>query len=602
MRKTPSALLVVLSALWALSLLAVAAYAGDDDDRPKPKEHPNGIVQDWSHHHVVFPRFGEIHSLIAVQDDPRAQLSWQHSIRQDWRREYRWRHPHHKASGIHKDWSISLGSGTTAPAMYPAKFTFDTTAAPSCTTDFAVFPVNLAGGATQPNIVGFNNLYSGTTGGTGICNAPANGRTVVAGVDDGVSATTMFSYNITAGGGVVATSPALSLDGTKIAFVETGGGAAHFHVLAWKSGDGVPTNLQLPATAPKQITGGFDASAPVAASGNVTDLTLGSANDTLSSPYVDYARDLAYAGNDSGVLFRIANVFCTSASTSCTPGTSAAPALDLTWPSAGGTANTGTLGVCAGKLTGAVIDAGTGNVFVGCADGKLYGFDQTGAALLNSPVTVGNGGATGGIVDPPLIDAVNKLVYVAAGNSSGGTQVIVQASTVDLSGKVTATLATGGSFNVHAPAFNDAYFTAPPINSSEWLLFEVTGDSTAVHLHEYAIGFNSSHVMNSGSPTDTNIFTLTPNDEVSPMTTFLTTGGEDRLFESGLSSFAGNLVSFNISTGAFPTSPENNITEGTGTTGIIVDNAASGTAQADSIYFGALTSNTAVKLTQSGLQ
>jgi len=42
-------------------------------------------------------------------------------------------------------------------------------------------------------------------------------------------------------------------------------------------------------------------------------------------------------------------------------------------------------------------------------------------------------------------------------------------------------------------------------------------------------------------------------------------------------------------------------TETGGTSGIIVDNT-SGSAQASSIYFSNLGSNTAVKLTQSGLQ
>ena len=123
--------------------------------------------------------------------------------------------------------------------MYPAKFTFDVNATANCATDFIVYPVNVAGSGTQPNIVAFNNLYSGTTPTAGICN-----RTPVGGVDDGVSATTFWSYNIQAAGGRVATSPALSLDGTKVAFVETAAGAAHFHVLAWKSGDGVAANLQ----------------------------------------------------------------------------------------------------------------------------------------------------------------------------------------------------------------------------------------------------------------------------------------------------------------------------------------------------------------------
>jgi len=50
---------------------------------------------------------------------------------------------------------VTLGNvtgSTVAPNMYPAKFTFDITANPSCTDDFAVFAVNkpgLAAAATQ---------------------------------------------------------------------------------------------------------------------------------------------------------------------------------------------------------------------------------------------------------------------------------------------------------------------------------------------------------------------------------------------------------------------------------------------------------------------
>ena len=53
--------------------------------------------------------------------------------------------------------------------------------------------------------------------------------------------------------------------------------------------------------------------APVGGSGTLTDLVLGSAttgSDTLSSPFIDYVNDVAYVGNDAGVLFRIKNVFC----------------------------------------------------------------------------------------------------------------------------------------------------------------------------------------------------------------------------------------------------------------------------------------------------
>ncbi len=195
-----------------------------------------------------------------------------------------------------------------------------------------------------------------------MCNAPANGRTSGTN-DDGISATTIWSYNVSIGGGIVATSPALSLDGTKIAFVETGGGAAHFHVLAWNggtatvAGDGVDTTNSQLVTSPKSITSGFAMLAPTAGSGSASDLilTLGPSplSDTFSSPFVVYDSDMAYVGNDSGTLFRIQDVFCTTQA--CITGGSPAPSLDLTWPATGVslTPLSGTCSRdCSGKLTG----------------------------------------------------------------------------------------------------------------------------------------------------------------------------------------------------------------------------------------------------------
>jgi len=568
-------------------------------------EHPNGIVQDWSNRHVIYPRFGAIQTMIALQKDPRALLSWQAAWRKDWLRYNNFRNFHHTHTSIHADWNISLGAGTTAPAMYPAKFTFDPNAVPNCATDFIVFPVNATGSSSQPNIVGLNNLYSGTAGTTGICNAPIGGRPGGAD-DDGVSATTMWSYNITASGGQVPTSPALSLDGAKVAFVESASGTtAHFHVLAWKSGDGVDTvdggglqNVLKPVT----INSGFAILAPVAGSGKVTDLVLGSTSDTLSSPFVDYNTDKAYIGNDSGVLFRVKDVFCPTTvpviDPACSGGSPPAPSLDATWGT-GGALTTG----CPGKLSGAVVDPLTGNIFVGCSNGMLYGFTPSGGTTINPTLPVGDGSATGGIVDPPLIDAVNGFLYVEAGSSSGGTSVLVQAKT-DTSSAVTATLAAGGAFNMHAPAFNDNYFSN--ITPSTWLLYALAPDIPNGSIDLYGITFNGSHVMTSGIPANIDKFGI-GTFEISPATEFLTTSGtpEDRLFESVLNAgFAfGDLASFNISS-TFPSGLENfspsGSTAGDGTSGIVVDNA-SALGQADSIYYGSLVGNKAVKLTQSGL-
>jgi hypothetical protein len=115
---------------------------------------------------------------------------------------------------IHRDWAIYLGTAGTAPAMYPAEFDANYTT-PNCTNDFVVFPVNAVGSTTQPNIVAFNYLYSGTAGTVGFCN---NTRP---GTSNGTTAAVYWSYDVQAIAGAVPTSPVLSLDGTKIAFVES---------------------------------------------------------------------------------------------------------------------------------------------------------------------------------------------------------------------------------------------------------------------------------------------------------------------------------------------------------------------------------------------
>jgi hypothetical protein len=664
-RKTLSAFHLALSAFCVFSLFALPALGqGRDGDRDIVKreavEHPNGIVQDWSHRHVIFPRVGPIEGLIAVQRDPRALLSWQAEARRDW---HRGRNPLHFQTvqpEIHRDWAISLGTGSTAASMFPAKFGLDVNALASCPNDFIVYPVNVAGSGTQPNIAAFNNLYSGgskaitgntvsgsttvtitggavvttldagqvisgvgipgadtiatvtgnpgatltlavaatATGGTaitigtgtaGFCNTRAAQGTA----DNSLFATTMWSYAISAAGGTVATSPALSMDGTKIAFVETVAGAAHFHVLAPKSGDGQDATDAQNVLKPVLINSGFDATAPAAGSGTVTDLSFGAASDTLSSPFVDFNKDAAYVGNDAGVLFRFKNVFCTIA---CTVGVTAAPSLDAGWNGTGSVA----LGTCVGKVTGAVVDSKTGNVFAGCSDGKLYGFTSTGAAITGSPLTVGDGTATGGIVDPPMIDAVSGFVYVVSGSNGAGSSVLVQASTASFTAPapVVATLGVGASHPLHAPAFNNAYFNGAIANALiyDWAV------NAANEVALYGVTFGAGHAMTAGAAANTFAVVGSTGVELSPVTEFLN-GATDQLFVSGLVNASPNFIENNIN--SFPAAVLASTAEGTGTSGIVVDNN-SADVQASSIYFGVLgalapNANSAVKLTQTGL-
>jgi len=552
-----------------------------------------GLVQDWSTHHAVFPRNGPLSAMLAAQHDPRAFYSWR-AAALDAMRTTRGSaaqtemgvEEHHHASrrAPNRDWSISLGSAGTADAMYPAKFTFDINATPSCANDFVVFPVNQSPNATHENLAAFNNLYSGNVNSFGICN-----RTTSAS-DNGLAATVKWSYavssSIAAG---VPTSPALSLDGTKVAFVESKSGSQpHFHVLAWKSGDGVNAANKQDAQSPKVLST-FTAFAPTAGSGTVTNLAFGvsgaGSGDTLSSPFVDYGTDKVYIGDDKGHLVRLKNVFCT-VNVACSGATPPAPSIDTSW----GTAGTVTV-ACGSKLSGPVVDFFTGNVFVGCSDGKLYGFNSSGSALAGSPVTVGDGSATGGIVDPPIVDGANGFIYTVSG-TDGANAVLVQTKT-NLTSKLVATLGKAGGQNIHAGAFNDAYFSSS--TSANWLIYVQGYNGGGNHVFLYGAGFDASRNLIAGTPANgLNIHSSIV--ECSPFTEILNSG-TDRLF---LALTSGTLDGFNIN--AFPTGTFATAAETGGTSGITVDNISS-QGQASSIYFATLGgTHSAVKLTQSALQ
>jgi hypothetical protein len=627
---------------------------------------------------------GPMEAMESAAGDPRAMLVWgraQRDFGRLWDVERRLPEPPFRrrlfprpeTPALQADWSISLGAGGTAPSMSPAKFTFDTTAAPSCANDFIVFPVNGLGSVTQPNIVAFNQLYSGTAGGNGICNRTPSGS------DTGTSATVLWSYNIQgiAGGSAVTTSPVLSFDpltasasGTKVAFVESaaagqiktasitaghagtgyavgdagtisggagalatyqvtavtggvvtsfaityagtgysvvagattkntsGAGAglevnitavtstngAHFHVLAWGTGalNGQNASNLQSVLSPATIST-FSSTSPAAGSGTATDLTFGNSPDTLSSPFVDYVRDVAYVGNDAGVLYRFKNVFCTSVNAGCA--SKPAPSLDASWGT-GGAVTIG--GTCTKELTGPVLDFVTLNVFVGCADGKLYRVTQAGAV---SSVSVGNGTATGGIVDPPVVDGVNGFVYAVSG-SNGTNAVLVQAKT-DFSATSTATLGGAGLHNVHAPAFNDAYYSSAV--TTTWLVYAAAFDATGANLELYGATFSANGTMTAGAPA--HILALGNRvAEYCPLTEFKS-GATDWLFLS-VAVVPPDIGQLNIN--AFPTTVTvaNN---GNGTSGMVVDNASAST-QASSFYFSTLSTNNAVKLTQAGLQ
>ena len=370
-----------------------------------------GVPQDWSQRHIIFSRDALASQPEILDQEPRVL----HQTMQ------RWQTPSASAfQGIaprqesptgpqsHRDWNVALG-GHVSANMFPAKFSFDPAAPPSCANDFVVFGLSVAGvTGGRPNLVAFNNLYSGSLP-AGLC---------------GAAPTTLFAYNITtAAGGKIVTSPILSLDGTKVAFVESLGTTAIFHVLTWTAGQG---------------------SLGAAAAPTMNSLTFSlTATSTTSSPWIDYSNDIVYLGNDKGQVFKITGVFLG------TPTLAGAP-----WP------------VTLSNnfhLTAPVLDIVRHALMVGSANGTLYQINTVTGAVTT--LVVGkSGGISPGIAAPPIVDVGNGSTFVVSAND-GTSAVLVEADTSSMVQLAKARIGLGSSggtpLNLYEPAFTNPYFTNP---------------------------------------------------------------------------------------------------------------------------------------------
>jgi hypothetical protein len=618
-------------------------------------------VEDWTHHHLLYSRPSTWATAWKLQQEPRY---WQQKIRRgemnepravsnsratfddreaiearrfensandgpgaDWARDpLRFRggpwHGPERAVSFERDWGTSLGAGgstgvpvngTTWFPVYPAKFSFDTTATPDCTKDFVVFPTNRPGVTNgQASIVAYNKLYSGTPTASALC---------------GVATPSVYwvyntNFNATGGAttGTIATSPILSVDGTKVAFIENNGGAgAVLHLLKWNAGDGNAINKAVKPTITTAWT-----SCP-ATGACMISLTFANAGvDTGSSPFYDYMHDALYAGDDGGVLHKFINVF----------GITGATPSEVTtggWPL---TVN------ATFALNSPILDATSGNIFVDDSNGTLsYGREtfstigtcKTGTVPCLGSTTV-NAAQTHSLIDPPIVDSSTQKVFVFYGNYDGTNMAVVQSDTA-LSTKVFAT--TGSKLNqrhMHVGAFDNTYLAGTGNTGRLYVCGgSATGQPTLMR-----IGFNNSATtfanmtgtMNTTvdvTPMLTVVSTLTDVD-CGPLTEFFNSSAaaasQDQLFfgvagdstsATCIAAGVGCIMSVNITNIPTTLTIGSSIPEIMGSSGIIVDNNST-SGQASSLYFsnqgnstaavscGATTGvGCAIKVTQSGL-
>ena len=367
----------------ALSGLAVLGWVltGHASERAK---HGMPLPTDWSHRHLIFSRPGSPEQLARVSEDPRYEqqlhrreqaLTLPASLAEEVVGAFAPASPNRGGRKLKGDWSEDLGSGGSVGAgNYPAKFSFDSTTAncgTAATPDFVVFSTGLSGALNQANIVAYDNLYSGCTG-----TVPS----------------VYWAYNTA---GQVLTSPLISRDGSQVAFVQTNAAQeGTLVVVKWAPSTGTVSSPVLPTAVPPAA---YSACAvPCMTTIILRDQLLVATDDTTSSIFYDYTNDVAWVGGAVGWLHKITGVFNGIPKEVHVGG----------FPVQVNSGNT---------LSSPVYDRISKNVFVGDAGGILYSVSSTTAAVTASAqLDFGVG-----IVEGPIVDSTNGLVYVFA--SSDGT-------------------------------------------------------------------------------------------------------------------------------------------------------------------------------------
>jgi hypothetical protein len=571
-----------------------------------PEKQPHlGYPQDWSSRHLLMPGVRTEDVMAAGQRDPRHVYNL--VMRRAAMGNARMGIPglqRHRRMKI--DWSVSLENGRVPPNQFPAKYQFGT-GSEDCNSDYVLFGLTVTSG-TQANLVGINNLY---TTGSSPCNA---GLPWVA-----------FAYNtVTQAGGQIRTSPTLSTDGTKVAFVESTAGATYFHVLVLPNPIPVPPSQAGTVLSPQSPSACANPTTP----GCMTTLTIEStATNTNSSPWVDYSADAAYVGADNGILYKITPVFG-----------GGAPALVSTggWPV---TVSTQTTKV----LTAPVVDDTAGRIFIGDGYGYLYAVSLTSpAGTYAARVTVGwvGHGLGTGIVDPPIAvtDPANSAidqVFVFTGCSTvlniGGAvsqipanftsaTTLTASNTVDLGSGTGVGDCTSG--NVRSGAFDNAFYLSGSTSGHLMACGFVQSGGIPSNPKMFFFPFASHVITATGSSSF--VVNLVKGDECSPLTEFYD-GTTDRMFFGVGGATDGFLESSKITaslttptcTGSPTSTCVTSPSALEGTSGIVIDNQVS-TGGAN-IYFSTVapgsvnsqkcnvsggTANPycAVRLTQAALQ
>ncbi len=411
---------------------------------------------------------------------------------------------------------------------------------------------SLAGGVDgRSSVVAFNQLYSrqGSAGGT--CS------------QDGPSA--MWAYNT--GSGTVVTSTVLSLDGTKIIYVESKASGALLHILRWQAGEGTVGGPVIPAVS----LAGLDA-CPASGSCDVQIPLVGAPQVTNSSPFYDYSLDALYVGDDAGRLHKFF------------------PVLNGPVQEAGGAWPILVHGSTV--LSSPVLDGGSGNIFIGDAAGTLSyvreTFSTVGSACTLPCVGTPAQSLGGAIVDAPTVDSSTGRLFVVEGKDSTNHGAVYQFDTA-LSTPSKKTAAIGGNsssstYNIHSGAFDQTYLTSADGTGHLFVCGKASGVTERPALHRISL---SAGLMNTASDGSLGLASSS-SEECSPVTEvynaatstdwiFFSVGDNASQTGAGCASSEACLMSLNVTGAAWPPGAASQgfpLPNAKPASGIIVDNVA----------------------------
>ncbi|MGA7295642.1 MAG: hypothetical protein WBW53_17845 [Terriglobales bacterium] len=580
-----------------------------------------GGPADWSNRHVIYTRNGSVEDMLRLRDDPR----FLNSLRVHYARAHRtqlqpaneglneagasdaglnvdtsrggpqefqplgpWGPikdrpvPALKLNRSKVDWNISLGPtagmaiGET-PAVYTYNYSTPTcsnlTATPPVAGDFIVYTINAgASVGTQANLVGLTNMYTNTSG-TGYCS--------------GTGPSFLFSYAIGSGGSPL--SPVVSLDGTKVAWIENRTATTSFlHITTWAANQGGS------ATSPVAVTGTFSSGSCSPAGSSCDDAIPYTAStypgctsayiaaNGHSDLYVDYPSDSGFISANNGLLYHIKDIFSTTS----------APSVDFCVP-----VNTTFEAAPSSAMSGPVYDPLLKEVFITDSE-TIYAY------LVNASTPTPNfalkGSHTYGLsynyqTGPgPLLDAFNNYIYVFSTDDTTGATSVTQLTT----GLATPTRVPLGGRSTNASrilfygAFDNNYYTYGPANAAS-TLYSCGTDTTATAQDLFAISFSPATGLANTTPAMSNNRNVngggTSSGVCSPITEFYD-GTNDRIFvgmgQPAATSGSDIVTMWNVN--SRPTSATTPTATATGylggTSGMSADNATTA-AQAENVYF-----------------